>query len=39
MKYIEDEIDIRVESIKCEVEEAGMKVKEKLRQMKKEADK
>ena len=35
MKYIEEEIDIRVESIKIEVEEVGEKLKEKLKEMKK----
>ena len=37
MKYIEEEIDIRVESIKTEVEEAATRLKDELKEMKKKA--
>ena len=36
MKYIEEEIDIRVESLKNEVEEVGKEFKKKLNKLKKE---
>jgi acetolactate synthase small subunit len=36
IKFIEEEIDIRVESIKYELEQEGEKLKNKLRNMKKE---
>ena len=39
MKYIEEEIDIRVESLKNEVDECGLQLKERLRKLKKEANK
>ena len=35
-RYIEEEIDIRVESVKIQVEEIGNKVKEKLQIMRNE---
>ena len=34
--YIEDEIEIRTESIKIEVQEAAMRLKDKLKETKKE---
>ena len=39
MKYIEEEIDIRVESLKNEVDECGLQLKERLRELKLEANK
>ena len=37
VKYIEEEIDIRVQSIILEVEEAAIRLKDKLNEMKKDA--
>jgi hypothetical protein len=36
VKYLEEEIDIRVESIITEIQEAAVRLKDKLKEMKKE---